>query len=964
MATRRNPNLRVRISADLEDIKKGLGLLRGELARVKKDAERSMPSMKPFNDGIRQARNLLGGMFAGISAGMVVRQMVGETGQAQAEIAQLRAVLKSTGEVAGITETQLVSMAQNAAAASTFSTGEIIEAETRLLSYSAIAGEQFPRALQLAIDQSVRLGESLTQSAERIGTALEYPAQGVTSLTRQGFRFTAAQRALLKELEETNRLAEAQAIVMEVMEESYEGAARAARATLPGALKALGNAFKELLDGSGTGGASALVASVNNLADTLNSPAIRQGFAELTSQVLETVAAFARWMAQSGIEYIRVLSQAVILLVANIDLLVVALAGRLAGAAVAASIRLGSLTAIVTALNARVALLIGTLRTKMALLGGPWGIALAAAATAVYWLYRRSGEAKRAQEELNKALDENRKLADLSADAARRDALEKQKQARAAIAAARAVLVEAGVRRGMETEPTSRSQRAAQEAGRMADAPRVRRARAELEAAKAELDQWNLRLMDLSLELEDGLQDTVEDATANAIAGSNALLRDAIRRQLAELDRMYADHDIGVSAYFAGRLELQQKAIDAEIAQARMQLAVTKDVEGRRRLEEQIAILQRDRADAAVQGARDEKAAQEDLAKTMGDIHLERMENEGRLAAAARARLLDEHRATIASLQLEGRDEEVRTIYLHIDAEVAKVQLSEFENQMTQTLARLQATEESISSQQQAGLLGVIESERQIKDARTEAVIQLQELRQEAVAFMATLGADSPEAQKVAQFIQRLDGDLGTVASSMQRFRQQISDAAINSLSNFFMDLVDGSKSAKEALIDFVRSFVQGMAQIAARALATYLVLQMLDAIYPSLGKATAAMMGAGQYHGGGVVGSGSRVRRLISADAIARAPRYHNGGVAGGLKQNEELAVLEHGERVRTVEQERALQAQLAAGGSGGEVTTPVVVLGEDALANAMSGLAGRKMVVTHVIENWDTISTSAGGR
>src|SRR5699024_3090053 len=160
--------------------------------------------------------------------------------------------------------------------------------------------------------------------------------------------------------------------------------------------------------------------------------------------------------------------------------------------------------------------------------------------------------------------------------------------------------------------------------------------------------------------------------------------------------------------------------------------------------------------------------------------------------------------------------------------EVAKAQLTQFENQMAATLARLQATEQSLSAQQQAGLLGVIESERQIKDARTAAMQQLQELRAEAVAFLATLSADSPQAQKVIEFLARLDGDTAIVASSMQRFRQQVADSAIDSVSNFFMDLVEGSKTASEALRDFVRNFALGMAQIAARALATYFVLQML----------------------------------------------------------------------------------------------------------------------------------------
>lgn len=976
MATR-NPTLRVRISADLEDIKKGLGLLRGELSQVKREAQRAMPDMKPFNDGLRQVRRQLTGLFAGVSAGMLVRGIVGETGKVQAELAQLRAVLKSTGEAAGVTENQLVDLARNFAAASTFSTREIMEAETRLLSYSAIAASEFPRALQLAIDQSVRLGESLTQSAERVGKALEYPARGVSSLTDQGFAFTAAQRTLLKELEDTGRLAEAQAIVMEVMEESYEGAARAARGTLPGALKALGNAFKELLDGSESGGARQLVQAVNDLASTLNSPEVRRGFADLAQLVLETSAAFASWMAQSGVEYVRMLTRAVVVLVANLDLLVVALGARLVQATAAAAIRLGSLTAIVTALNARVVLLIGTLRTKMALLGGPWGIAIAAAAAAVYYLSRRSRQAKEAQEAHNKALEENRRLAGLSAESAKEDALAKLQQARATVAAAQAALAEARARaevagrRAGSIRTAGGSPMAALVAGHARKD--VRDAAAALAAAERRRDEIAGLLVDLALDLNDqilaGAGAATDEAlaqTGQAITGSNALLRDAIGRQLAALDRMYADHDIGITAYFSKRLALQQQVIDAEIEQARMQLANTSDAEGRRKLEEQIVILQRDRVSAAIAGAREEQAAQKDLAETMGEVYMDRLENEGRLAAAARARLEGEYQDTIASLQLEGREEEVRTIRLHIDAEVAKAQLSEFENRMSQTLANLQATEQSLSAQQQAGLLGILESERQIKDARADALAQLQDLRSQAIAFLATLGIDSPEAQKVLEFLNRLDGDVAVVASSMDRLRQQMADQSINALTGFFTDLVDGSKSAGEALRDFVRNFVQGMAQIAARALATYLVLSAMDAIWPGFARFMMAMSGgiqASQHHGGGVAGSRSGVRRRVSPLLLGDAPRYHNGGIVGGssLRANEEFAILEHGERIRTQEQERALQAQLAAGTGRGDtiVKTPVVAIGDRAVADALAGAAGEDVVLTHVRNNWRALSS-----
>ena len=956
-----SPNLRVRISADLQDIKQGLGLLRGELARVKEDAGKALPDTKNFENGLRRLKGLVGGLFAGVTAGALVKGIIGETGQAQGELAQLRAALKSTREAAGLTETELVGMAEKFAQATTHSTGEIIDAQTRLLSYSGIAANEFPRALQLAIDQSVRLGQGLTESAEAVGKALEYPAEGVASLTKQGFRFTDAQKKMLKELEKTGRLAEAQAIVMGVMEESYEGAAAAARATLPGALKALANAFRELLDGNGGRGATQLTRAINDLAAALSAPKTKAAFADLASSVLETAAAFAKWLAADGIGYIRQLAGVVAILVKNLDVLLVLLVsigigkGIVAIRAATAGMTLGAAaTNLWTAAVVR-------LRAALATVGGPVTLAIAGLTAVIYLLYKRSTQAKEAAEKHTEAMRANKEMALQSKQAALEDAKAKRQQAIDTLKAASAVLQERKARldeaRAAQSRRSGRSEYLAGGVTAAAGTG-VLDAQNQQDQALKQLADWQKQIADLERAIASSTEEA-EDETADAaksIAGSNALIRDSIARALAEIDRMYADHEIGITDYYQKRRKLQEQAIDAEIEQAKMQLAVAEKGDARRKIEEDIVKLQRDRAEIAAATARDEKKALDELARSIDEVYIARLENEGKLAEAVRARLEEEFRERIVQLQNEGREGEVRTIRLHIDSEVAKAQLSDFENHMSQTLARLQAKEQSISAQQQAGLMGFVESERQIKDARAEALLQLQDLRVKAAEFLATLSADSPEAQKVLDFLRQIDGETAIVASSMQRFRQDIADAAIDELTSAFMSLVDGTKSAGEALRDFVRGFALAMAQIAARALATFLVLQMLDAVYPGLGKATAALMGVGQNHDGGLAGKPGGVRRHLSPHLFGAAPRYHSGGIAG-LGPNEVPAVLERGEEVLTRTDPRHRNNGGLEGGQGQQVAfrTPIVAIGDDAMADAMQSAAGEAAIVAIVRRNWE---------
>lgn len=200
----------------------------------------------------------------------VLGRMVGETIKASNEQAQLAAVLRSTGNAAGFTQDQLNRMAESLSGRSIFSAGDINNAQTRLLSYTGIVGKQFPEAMQVVIDMSARMGMSLEQSAETIGRALDVPSQGYQALTRQGFRFSDSQKELIKQLEETGRVSEAQDIIIQQLKSSYDGAAEAARNTLGGALSALRNQIDDLFQAGGSSVSSPLIVTLRDISALLD----------------------------------------------------------------------------------------------------------------------------------------------------------------------------------------------------------------------------------------------------------------------------------------------------------------------------------------------------------------------------------------------------------------------------------------------------------------------------------------------------------------------------------------------------------------------------------------------------------------------------------------------------------------------------------------------------------------------
>ena len=269
-----------------------IGGFTGPLSKAERELRRSTKSMERALDGLDSRIRGLFFILGGVS---LVRGIIRNTAEAENALAQLDAALISTGGAAGYTRDQLTSMAQRMATETVHSVDEITAAQTRLLSYTTVVGETYPRALQAAIDQSVRLGITLSQSAEIIGRAIETPSRGVASLTRQGFHFTESQKSLLRSLEQSGRLMEAQAIVLDIIEESYGGAGRAARDTFGGALTAVQNSVKDLLTGKDS--VPELTASLNEFAATLQDP----GFKQAADSVLGGIADYINLVTQGAI---------------------------------------------------------------------------------------------------------------------------------------------------------------------------------------------------------------------------------------------------------------------------------------------------------------------------------------------------------------------------------------------------------------------------------------------------------------------------------------------------------------------------------------------------------------------------------------------------------------------------------------------------------------------------------------
>lgn len=157
-------------------------------------------------------------------------------------LSKTAAVIKSTGNAAGISVAGLKAHANALEAISSVDENMILNGENVIATFTNIrnaAGEGndiFNQTTVAALDLSVALGQDMQSSAIQLGKALNDPIKGVTALQRVGVTFDAQQKASIKTMVESGNVMGAQKIILAEMNKEFGGAAAAAGDTFAGAI--------------------------------------------------------------------------------------------------------------------------------------------------------------------------------------------------------------------------------------------------------------------------------------------------------------------------------------------------------------------------------------------------------------------------------------------------------------------------------------------------------------------------------------------------------------------------------------------------------------------------------------------------------------------------------------------------------------------------------------------------------
>ena len=184
--------------------------------------------------------------------GQALKFSIDQAAEAEQVDAQLAAVLQSTGEAAGMTSSELDSLATSLSKVSTYDDEAIKSSEALLLTFTNVGSDVFPQATQAILDMSAAMGQDLKSSTVQLGKALNDPIAGITALSRVGVSFTDDQKNMIKTLVEAGDTLGAQKIILAELSKEFSGSAAAAAKTYTGQVQQLKNELGNLGEAIGS----------------------------------------------------------------------------------------------------------------------------------------------------------------------------------------------------------------------------------------------------------------------------------------------------------------------------------------------------------------------------------------------------------------------------------------------------------------------------------------------------------------------------------------------------------------------------------------------------------------------------------------------------------------------------------------------------------------------------------------
>jgi hypothetical protein len=173
---------------------------------------------------------------AGFAVGAVVnfgKSAVSAAQESEVATDRLRQVFRSMGDETGEAAKAAEAYASELSKKTAIEDETILASQALLATFGKVSDETarqagvFDRATAAAADLAAAGFGSMEGNAKQLGKALNDPVKGISALARSGVTFTAQEKERIKTLVESNKLTEAQAVILKAVETQVQGTAEA-----------------------------------------------------------------------------------------------------------------------------------------------------------------------------------------------------------------------------------------------------------------------------------------------------------------------------------------------------------------------------------------------------------------------------------------------------------------------------------------------------------------------------------------------------------------------------------------------------------------------------------------------------------------------------------------------------------------------------------------------------------------
>lgn len=373
------------------------------------------------------------------------------------------------------------------------------------------------------------------------------------------------------------------------------------------------------------------------------------------------------------------------------------------------------------------------------------------------------------------------------------------------------------------------------------------------------------------------------------------VLKEGLDLQKTALDRALDDRLVSIRDYYAKKTQIEQQAIDQELAAKQQELtaqsavAVNGKDEAQRlrakaevkKLEGEITVLNMKRGEIEVVNAHAAAKAEKELADELARVRDRLAEIRGGAGGdVTRARLEREYQPLIEKLQRMGDTTGVADVGRLINVEADLAELGKLERQYQIVTERMAIRERELQVQKDAGMLTETQMRRGVLELHQQTAAEVEGLIPKMQELAVATGSE-----EAINRVARLKVEVAGLKTAADDVATRINGDVENAFATMFEQIGSGAKSAKDAFADFARSVISAINRIAAQKIAEELFGGMSKGGSGLGGLISGLFQWAGFASGGYVTGPGTSTSdsipaRLSAGEYVLRAEAVRRVGV------------------------------------------------------------------------------------